>query len=177
MILDDTSLPAGSPDNTPPQARGDLDVLYQTLPLGEQCNHNGLDRAGSEAHRQPAACSDVPGCDVLPTIQVNKRPLRTVLDDTMDAIRRGNDPETIFSFGNSLARVLTPSGGPPAVDPLSSGAVLELMSRRANYMLIHEDRSVHTFPPSTVARVLLARASYPRLPVLDGITPIPVLRP
>jgi hypothetical protein len=177
MTLDKTSLPSNSTDNTNNQITADLDMLCQTLPLGEQCNHNGLGCPGNEAHRQPSAVSEAPGCDGLPSIQVNDRPLRTLIAGTMTAIRLANDPPSIFSYGDRLARVLTPSDAPPTVRSLSLHALLGVMTARADYVRVHQDHTTQAFPPILVAEVLLTLESYPGLPALDGITPIPVLLP
>ena len=159
-----------------PSQWGKIKAQLKAL-LGDKLNLNDLDRAVSEARRQHSAFSDLPGHDGLPVIEVHDRPLRAISEDTLAALIQANSPPTLFVRERALTRSALDDNNRPILEALSEAHVRGVMTRTANFVVRHKDRVSHVLPPREVAQDLLVLGEYPGLPLLKGLTEVPLLRP
>jgi DNA primase len=118
----------------------------------------------------------------LPSIQVNNRQLRDVLDDTWRAIARINGdlsdfdklPYFLFQRQGALVR-LVPNGSEGAleIEMAQDSAVFALLVHAANWIKVTEEAVLQVHPPHDLARVMM---SFPHrdLPALEAVIRTPV---
>jgi len=115
-------------------------------------------------------------------IQGNKRQLRDVTEDAMQALLAKNDPPTLFQRGGLLTRLrVRTDNGVPFLEPLRDAALRGVLARVANWTksresgesIIIEDDS----PPMDVVKDLASLPAWPGIPVIHTIVEVPVLTP
>ncbi|MDR4485126.1 MAG: DUF3854 domain-containing protein [Nitrospirales bacterium] len=109
-----------------------------------------------------------------PTIQVNGRFLREIVDDALDALQIGNDPPVIFRRGSTLVRLQTKPA--LAAEILTIVTLKGRLDRVADCMVVTEKGDKPARPPSDVVADILAHHS-PPFPVLNGISLVPLFVP
>ena len=126
-----------------------------------------------EIQREIQALSEETG---LPTIELNDEQMRDVTDSVIDAISKaGKDEPLLYVRGNVLARVVMDSGGSLKPGIVNPDAMLEIMSRAANFVRSTPFECSGVFPPVTLARAIVNQGHWP-FPTLHGIVSVPVLR-
>lgn len=109
-----------------------------------------------------------------PTIQVNGRFLREIVDDALDALQKANDPPIIFRRGSILVRMQTKPV--LAADTLSIVTLKGRLDRVADCMVLTEKEDKPARPPSDVVADILAHLN-PPFPPLNGISRVPLFVP
>lgn len=109
-----------------------------------------------------------------PTIQVNGRFLREIVDDALDALQKANDPPTIFRRGSTIVRMQT--NPVLAAETLTIVTLKGRLDRIADCMVLTEKGDTPTRPPSDVVADILAHIN-PPFPVLNGISLVPLFVP
>jgi DNA primase len=130
---------------------------------------------------QAGSPADGSGGD-LPSIQVNNRQLRDVLEDTWRAIARINGdlsefdklPFFLFQRQGALVRlVANGSDGGLEIEMAQDSSVFALLVHTANWIKLTEEAVLHVHPPHDLARVMM---SFPHtdLPALEAVLRTPV---
>lgn len=118
--------------------------------------------------------------DSRPKIKVNNRYLREVTDDTLEAIRRANNPPEIFVRAGTTVRVVEDENGTPQIQNMDLNHVKERADQVADFVRVTErgGELVETKvnPPEAVIKNLMARHSLP-FPPLEAVVESPILRP
>ncbi len=109
-----------------------------------------------------------------PTIQVNGRFLREIVDDALDALQKANDPPIIFRRGSILVRMQTEPV--LAAETLTIVTLKGRLDRVADCMALTEKGDKPARPPSDVVADILAHLT-PPFPVLNGISLVPLFVP
>lgn len=108
----------------------------------------------------------------LPTIVVNDRQLRDVVDETMAALKKGNYPPALYAREKELVQIRHDEDGRPFISCHSRTSLKNRLSQSANFTT-NEDGDI--FPPNEIAEAILTANRFP-FPALQGITGIPILR-
>ncbi len=161
-------------------------VQYIYLPGGETGAKLGVDDYLVQGHtiadllalatdqlQEPLPTEDQPKRG-RPTIQVNGRFLREIVDDALDALQKGNDPPVIFRRGSILVRMQTTPV--LAAETLTIVTLKGRLDRVADCMVLTEEGDKPARPPSDVVADILAHLS-PPFPVLNGISLVPLFVP
>lgn len=141
-----------------------------------------LNAATRRRHKPDAASAGPPRDNELPSIQVNNRQLRDVLDDTWRAIATSNGdlsnferlPFFLFQRQGALVRlVANGSDGGFEIEMAQDSSVFALLVHAANWIKLTEEAVLHVHPPHDLARVMM---SFPHsdLPALEAVLRTPV---
>jgi hypothetical protein len=130
---------------------------------------------------QPGSTGDGGGVD-LPSIQVNNRQLRDVLEDTWRAIARINGelsdferlPFFLFQRQGALVRlVANGSDGGLEIEMAQDSSVFALLVHAANWIKLTEEAVLQVHPPHDLARVMMSFPQ-PDLPTIEAVLRTPV---
>lgn len=118
--------------------------------------------------------------DGLPDIQVNHRPMRDIIDDSIQALIGANVPPLIFIRSGFLSRIRTDELQTSFIEPLSDVALRGRLARIANF---YSERTYKktTFkdpvpPPYEIVRDILSIGAWP-FPRIEGLIETPTIRP
>jgi len=118
--------------------------------------------------------------DGLPDIQVNHRPMRDIIDDSIQALIGANVPPLIFIRSGFLSRIRTDELQTSFIEPLSDVALRGRLARIANF---YSERTYKktTFkdpvpPPYEIVRDILSLGAWP-FPRIEGLIETPTIRP
>jgi hypothetical protein len=174
--------PDGIQDFGPETSRTALDLVVEYGPANTakdaalwlcdamQLEPSTLGWRGSETSRPPQHQQETSD---RPTIVVTNRHLRDISSEALQAIQAANCPPTLFLRGNVWVRVL---GENSQAEPLTATALKGILDRTADFMKLDKGGENPTRPPGDLAPDLLALPN-PELPLLAGITPVPVFLP
>lgn len=109
-----------------------------------------------------------------PTVFVSNRPLRDVSADALEALHAANDPPTLFTRGDTLARVQT-NEGTCRIVTLGEDHLRGHLTRAADFMRWGRNEARHASPPRDVVRDILAAAEW-GFPRLRGLIRTPMVR-
>ncbi len=152
----------------PNSAHGAPDLLLCPLPSEPVFDHS-----------PSSAESAIP---VLPRIQGNKRQLREVTHDALQALIAANDPPTVFQRGNLLTRLrVRPETGAPYLEPLTAHGLRGHLARAADWLvarsiqeeLVLEDGA----PPMEVVHDLFSMPDWAGVPLLRAVVECPTYTP
>jgi uncharacterized protein DUF3854 len=161
-------------------------VQYIYLPGGETGTKLGVDDYLVQGHTvadllalateqiQPPLPTEEQAKGDRPTIQVNGRFLREIVDDALDALQKANDPPTIFRRGSTIVRMQTHPV--LAAETLTIVTLKGRLDRIADCMVLTEKGETPARPPSDVVADILAHIN-PPFPVLNGISLVPLFVP
>lgn len=112
----------------------------------------------------------------------NLRQLWEPVEDADAAITRTNNPPRLFRRAGSMVRVEKDDGGLPLIWELNTHGVQHELSLAADWFTIRvSEKSGHIpeadAPAMEVVKAYHARASWPGVPNLAGVSVLPVLRP
>lgn len=113
----------------------------------------------------------------LPTIMTQDDQLAPTVDKAITALVEANDPPTVFVCGGKLTRlrVVEVSGSEvPGLEAFSKDAMIDRLSRVANFVSISERGQRSVNPPDIAARMILAQADWLDIPKLSGIVTSPI---
>ncbi|OGN72017.1 MAG: hypothetical protein A2X25_12780 [Chloroflexi bacterium GWB2_49_20] len=118
--------------------------------------------------------------DGMPDIQVNHRPMRDIVDDSIQALIGANVPPLIFIRSGFLSRIRTDEIQTSFIEPLSDVALRGRLARIANF---YSERTYKktTFkdpvpPPYEIVRDILSLGAWP-FPRIEGLIETPTIRP
>src|SRR5262249_42185438 len=117
--------------------------------------------------------------DKLPTIQGNKRQLRDVTADALQAILARNQPPTVFVRGRLLTRLKDRvADDPPGLEPLTDAALRGVLARVANWTTVKDPQQGEVIedapPPMSAVKDLAALPDWPSVPPLTAVVETPV---
>jgi hypothetical protein len=120
--------------------------------------------------------------DELPEIRGNKRQLRSVTRDALDALLKRNNPPTVFQRGGLLTRLrFDPEGGVPLLEPLTDAAVRGVLARSANWIKVKDTKEgaidEEDAPPLEVVKDLASLPAWEGIPNLRAVVEVPVFTP
>lgn len=115
----------------------------------------------------------------LGQIQGNKRQLREITADALQAILDHNDPPRVFQRGGVLTRIKQRAEDEAVVaEPLTDDALRGVLTRVADWLLVKDTRQGEIEepgpPPAVVVNDLATLPSWDRIPILKGIVACPV---
>ena len=105
----------------------------------------------------------------MPLIVVTNRELRDLTEDALEAVRRANEPPTLFQRGGALTRLRHSEHDVPFLEVLSESAVRGLMARTADWRRSTKRGLVPVAPPIPVVKDVLALPEWHGIPILNGI--------
>jgi hypothetical protein len=130
----------------------------------------GRDLGGTSSAR--AARSEAPW------VQVNDRQLRAVADECLQVLTSTNCPPVLFARGTQLVRIIHTAEGVPVICIVGEAhlrnqlaAVIDFYAERPT------GQKVECAPPVDVVRAILAYEEWKGIPLLQGLTETPTLRP
>lgn len=118
----------------------------------------------------------------LPEINIGIKDLKSLTQQTWDAIRAANEPPKIFRYGGFATRIERSDEGVLILRDLNADRMKHLIARLAQYGYRVEDPKtkevsfVPAFPPNEVVRDILATPDKP-LPLITRIVEIPIFGP
>ena len=114
-----------------------------------------------------------------PSVRVNGRQLRDVVDEVHAAMIAANTPPRIFSRQGSIVRLTIDERGRPHITPHTADSLKDTLSRVCDFFETRkkggETIDTAVYPPVDVVRALLAKGDWQGLPPLVGVTETPVL--
>jgi hypothetical protein len=119
-------------------------------------------------HLEAIAGGASPDTGGLVEIITNRRPLRDVTADGLDALETANVPPVLFARTGAPARVRRDEDHRPFVEQLSEAGMRGALARAANCVSVSDKGSTHVAPPLEVVRDLLALGAWP-FPPLRGL--------
>jgi putative DNA primase/helicase len=130
----------------------------------------------------PAATCEVrPAEPAFPCIQGNKRQLRFVTRDALDALRAANNPPTLFQRGEVLTRLRFGDEGAPLLEPLTDHALRGVLARCANWTHVKDTSDGQVVeddaPPMEAVKDLASLPAWDGIPYLRGVVECPVFVP
>jgi hypothetical protein len=136
-------------------------------------NGNGGPPPGSGGDNGPS------GPRELRTIQGNKRQLRAVTAEALEAVLEHNSPPQVFQRGGLLTRLrVSPSTGAPYCDPFGEAALRGRLARVANWERVNDEGAVEECaPPREVVNDLASLPDWGGVPLLEAIVESPVFAP
>lgn len=134
----------------------------------------GRDEHGSDDPARPETNDK----ERLPRICVTNRHLRDISDESMAALRMGNEPPLLFARGGLMVAVRRNEKGRQEMFELTEAAVRGELTRSADYFKVNASgASAACYPPLEVVRDVLALSPAAwGFPVLDAVVEAPVLR-
>ncbi len=129
-----------------------------------------------KARRPPAPPPKNPG---LPSIIIDDTQLSDLTAQALAAVRKANDPASVFVRTGTLARVMRDENGLPRIEAFDRVRMRCRLSEVANFFTLRKGEAgyepVGTNPPLSLAENVLAQTTWD-LPPLAGITRAPILR-
>jgi hypothetical protein len=111
----------------------------------------------------------------FPVIQGNKRQLREVTRDALDAILARNEPPTIFQRAGLLTRIQKRAEDDALIlQPLEDAALRGVLARVANWKKLGDADIEDDAPPMEVVRDLANLPAWDDIPVLERVIESPV---
>ena len=107
-----------------------------------------------------------------PTIQVNYRPLRDVIDDAWKALLAANHPPVFYCRSGAVVR-LAAADAAPRIEHVDEAAMFGRLARVADWVRSSNDAEVDVSPLKDVARDMVVYPS-PKLHKLDFVVTAPV---
>ncbi|MGO8862432.1 MAG: hypothetical protein ACLQRH_16960, partial [Acidimicrobiales bacterium] len=121
-----------------------------------------------------------------PEIVVNGRQLSDISDESLAVLAETNDPPTIFRRGGEKVTVRSDENGRNHIEGMPSDLLRHHLSQKATWVKVEvvgsgDDvppviETTNAYPPLPVMKDLLAR-DWDSVPVLIGLSEIPILRP
>lgn len=142
------------------------------------CTHGAPDLLLSPLPSKPSHSSAESLNKSLPRIQGNKRQLREVTQDALQALIAANDPPTVFQRGSLFTRLrIRPETGAPFLEPLTIHALRGHLARIADWLvarsiqeeLVLEDGA----PPMAAVRDLASLPDWAGVPMLRAVVECP----
>jgi uncharacterized protein DUF3854 len=134
----------------------------------EQIRHALLALATEELRELPRDKE----AETRPGIVVNAGQLRDRVGEALSALRRANNPPTLFTRAGVLARLRSQEHG-PELAPLDTAGLLAELSEAANfYRKNRQDELEDSDPPDKVIKAILGSRTYP-FPALRAIVRSP----
>lgn len=131
---------------------------------------NARPRAETEEHHNADG-------NPLPTVQVTDRQLRDMTRESLAALRRANDPPSLFAHAGRAVRVTEEETGRCVIHEADEGILRNLLSRSADFYEIRRDGLRNCAPPMDVVKDILATAPVDwGFPPLVNIIASPALR-
>lgn len=114
----------------------------------------------------------------LPVIPVNGRPMHSIADDALKALRLANDPPALFVRAGEIVYIEIDERARPKITAASLDHLRGRLDRCAEYVRRGESFDLPTSPPIEIVRDIMALPSGQwMLPPLDVLVEIPTLRP
>lgn len=113
----------------------------------------------------------------LPTIKTHNIQLAPNVDEALKAIVEANEPPNVFDYSGKLTRLRvdeTNLRDVPRLEMMSKDAVVNHLSRVANFVSISQRGKMSVNPPDIVARMLMSHSKWPEIPKLNGIVTSPI---
>ena len=121
------------------------------------------------------------------SIQINDRPLRDLVEDVLAELTRKNEPPYLYQREGQLVRIKKSARGIARIQPHSAETLRLLASQTADYVRVSqkagkegeiEEILTHALPPRDLMISAIVQGDYgPRIPILEGVTMIPVVSP
>ncbi len=156
-------------------------IQYKDGGIGFRCFHNSCSEKSWADVLSKLDITDLTNhqsslCDSkLPIIVVNDRQLPAVSADVLKAISNLKPP-TVFNMGNNLVRPIFNANQPPILQEYTRDSLKGEASRSANWVRQTGKGDKAVFPPNEVIADILARPSYPSLPLLNGVLLYPLIK-
>lgn len=154
------------------QTYGETTIAKALAKVTKQYKPNGK---RNRLRPKPPPPSD-PG---LPAIIIDDTQLSDLTAQALAAIRKANDPPSVFVRSGSLARVVRDENGLPKIESFDRVRVRCRLSEVANFFTMRKGEDgyepVGTNPPLSLAENVLAQTTWD-LPPLAGIARAPILR-
>ena len=133
----------------------------------------------SRRKEKPAAAAGKPG--ELPRIVTNGRPFRDIGDDALAALILANDPEPmVFVQACALVRVIPDADGLYRIEAFERPSLKGQLARIADFVAERQTNEgvidIPEVPSNDIVDDVLSRGSWPDLPMLVGVSPIPIAR-
>jgi hypothetical protein len=140
-----------------------------------RAQHDTRER-GLTSHKGPSGRGKAPS--ERPEIVVAGRDTLEVIEGSVSAMEKANEPPRLFVRSGLLARVARDEEGVAHIRQVSVDGIRERMASSARY--VNRNRKGEpspTVPPKHVAQLIHASGEWPWLPPLAGLSGVPVLRP
>ena len=111
----------------------------------------------------------------LPKVITTSRHLRHQVEDTLNALKKSNNPPHIFRRSGILTRISNDEKGIPFTDPMKLDAVRGKIERAANFVIETSKGESPISPPMDVTKDICSLGEWD-FPALTSITESPVLR-
>lgn len=111
----------------------------------------------------------------LPTIQINLRQHRDVLQDCWDAVIAKNDPPTLFLRDGVLTHLIT-SSGLPRLEIVNSDRMYGILLHSADFVNSRPTGQAAARPDIMLAKTMVSLPD-PRLPIIEEISSVPMVDP
>ena len=109
----------------------------------------------------------------LPQIDIKDKNLPVITKSAWDALIASNNPPYLFSYGNTVVRLITGENGQVSIDRLSKYKLRHVLARCAIFRTIKKGELEIDLPPLYVVNDLLVHSNYP-LPPLSRIVHAPI---
>jgi len=116
-------------------------------------------------------------------IEVTGKAMREITWEALQALRRSNDPPSLFVRSGSLTRVICDEAGRPKIDPIYVDSLKGILDRAANFVTRKTEKDadgnkvdiyVPARPPTDVVTDILSLGSW-EFPALKGVINVPVI--
>lgn len=161
---------------------------YLAMTIGKACQYvtdnpptNGAGYADGYTRQHPDPASIGHRGPRLPSIDPRQQ-LRTLRDAALQAIIGANERTpahpVLLVRGGALVRLKTNEDGRTVAEPVTNGALLNILANVADWEKVNEDEDgkqtdTPAHPPQNVVTALLNAGEWPGLPVLEGIVYAP----
>ncbi len=139
--------------------------------LGTKLSVRDLDRAVNEARRAHGAAIGAVAGDGRVNLFPDELQFADVIEATVTALNRWNDPARLFVQSSLLVEVV---GG--QICPVTTGRMREILALAINFARRSGGTVADITPPEKIIGTVLERRRWP-FPELRAITRVPVLRP
>jgi hypothetical protein len=109
----------------------------------------------------------------MPQIDIIDKNLPVITKSAWDALIASNNPPYLFSYGNTVVRLITGENGQVSIDGLSKYKMRHVLARCAIFRTIKKGELEIDLPPLYLINDLLAHSNYP-LPKLSRIVHAPI---
>jgi hypothetical protein len=139
-------------------------------------------RAEAEARLHSGRPSPSVRAGDLPHIRCNGRQLRDITAEALAALQEANDPPKLFSRGSKIVAIAQNENGRQQINEVGVDGLRGRLTRTADYnrslKIKGEHVEIDCAPPLDVVKDILSLSPGAwALPLLDGLTEMPMLRP